>query len=209
MTEACLQLLPAAILIGITIAAPVGPITVLYVRRALSNGWQSGMATALGAASADAIYAAIAAFGLTFLSELLVSLQTPVRLAGGLFLVYLGIGIFRARPTQQAEQDEGGNLRRDYFSTLLLTLTNPMTILIFAGVFTGAGLAAFSEGGQSCPLMLVAGVFLGSILWAGGLVIAAAFFRARFTPRAMLWVNRISGGVIIAFAISTLWGLVA
>lgn len=206
--ESCLSLLPAAILIGITIAAPVGPITVLYVRRALSNGWRSGMATALGAASADAVYAAIAAFGLTFLSATLVSLQTPVRLVGGLFLLYLGIRIFRTHPADQAAQALTGSLSRDYLSTLFLTLTNPMTILIFAGVFTGAGLATFNEGGQSCPAALVAGVFIGSILWAGSLVTAAALFRARFTPRAMLWVNRISGGVIILFAISTLWGLV-
>jgi len=206
--ESCLNLLPAAILIGITIAAPVGPITVLYVRRALSNGWRSGMATALGAASADAIYAAVAAFSFTLLAELFVTLRIPIQLAGGLFLLYLGIRIFRAHPTDQTVQDKGGNLRRDYFSTLLLTLTNPMTILVYAGIFTGAGMAAFNEGGQSCPLALVTGVFLGSILWAGSLVTAAAFFRARFTPRAMLWVNRISGGVIILFAISTLWNLI-
>jgi arginine exporter protein ArgO len=83
-----------------------------------------------------------------------------------------------------------------------------MTILIFAGVFTGAGLAAYNNGGgQSCPAALVAGVFLGSILWAGSLVTAAALFRARFTPRAMQWVNRISGAIIIVFALSTLLAL--
>lgn len=201
-------LLPAAILIGVTIAAPVGPITVLYVRRALANGWRSGMATALGAASADSIYAAIAAFGLTFLSETLVSLQNPVRLVGGLFLLYLGIRIFRARPAEQAAQAAGGSLAQDYGSTLFLTLTNPMTILIFAGVFTGAGLAAYQQGGgQGQPVVLVVGVFLGSILWAGSLVTAAALFRARFTPRAMQWVNRISGAVIIIFALVTLAAL--
>jgi threonine/homoserine/homoserine lactone efflux protein len=206
--DSCLALLPAAILIGVTIAAPVGPITVLYVRRALSNGWRSGFVTALGAASADALYAAIAAFGLTFLSNVLVSLQDPVRLAGGLFLLYLGIRIFRSRPADEAAKAEGGSLGRDYLSTLVLTLTNPMTILIFAGVFTGAGLAAYNNGGgQSCPAALVAGVFLGSILWAGSLVTAAALFRARFTPRAMQWVNRISGAIIIVFALSTLLAL--
>lgn len=207
--ESCLSLLPAAMLVGVTIAAPVGPITVLYVRRALSNGWQSGMATALGAASADAIYAAMAAFGLSVLSQLLVSLQTPVRLAGGLFLLYLGIRIFRTHPASQAAQAVSGSLGRDYFSTLVLTLTNPMTILIFAGVFTGAGLATFSAGSQSCPLALVVGVSLGSLLWASSLVTVAALFRARFTPRAMLWVNRISGAVIILFAVSTLRGLIS
>ena len=206
--ESCLSLLPRALLIGVTIAAPVGPITVLYLRRALANGWQSGMATALGAAGADALYAAIAAFGLTVLSEMLVSLQNPVRLIGGLFLLYLGVRIYRARPAEQAAQVVGGNLARDFGSTFFLTLTNPMTILIFAGVFTGAGLAAYrQEGGQNCPAALVAGVFLGSILWAGSLVTAAALFRARFTPRAMQWVNRLSGAVIIVFALTTLAAL--
>jgi threonine/homoserine/homoserine lactone efflux protein len=205
--DASLAQLPAAILIGITIAAPVGPITVLYVRRALSNGWRSGMATALGAGSADAIYAAIAAFGLTVLSELLVSLQTPVRLIGGLFLLYVGIRILRTPPADQAAQAEGGSLRRDYVSTLFLTLTNPMTILMFASVFTGAGLAAFNRGDSVSPIVLVAGVFIGSVLWAGSLVTIAALFRTRFSPRAMLWVNRISGAAIILFALTTLLAL--
>lgn len=199
--------LPAAILIGITIAAPVGPITVLYVRRALSNGWRSGMATALGAGSADAIYAAIAAFGLTVLSDFLVSLQTPVRLVGGLFLLYVGIKILRTPPAEKAAQAEGGSLGRDYVSTLFLTLTNPMTILMFASIFTGAGLAAYTRGESVSPLVLVAGVFIGSVLWAGSLVTIAALFRTRFSPRVMLWVNRVSGAAIILFAITTLLGL--
>ncbi len=207
MDDPCLALLPGAILIGVTIAAPVGPITVLYVRRALSNGWRSGFATALGAACADAIYAAIAAFGLALIADVLVSLQTPIRLAGSLFLLYLGVRIFRARPPEQTAQIQPANLGRDYLSALLLTLTNPVTILMFAGVFTGAGLATFNDGAQSCPAALVAGVFIGSILWAGGLVTAAALFRARFTPRAMIWVNRISGAAILLFAVNMLIGI--
>src|SRR6476469_804314 len=129
------------IIIGLSIAAPVGPIGVLCIRRTLALGQTTGFLSGLGAATADAFYGAIAGFGLTFISRFLVSQQGWLRLIGGAFLVYLGVRTFRAAPAAEAAQASGQGLVSAYISTLFLTLTNPTTILSFVAVFGGLGLA--------------------------------------------------------------------
>src|SRR6266566_8617346 len=126
--------------IGFSIAAPVGPIGVLCIRRTLAEGRGCGFASGLGAATADAVYGCVAGFGLTSVSNLLVSQQTWLRLIGGLFLCYLGVKSFFARQARSAAASKSGALTGAYASTFLLTLTNPMTILSFAAVFAGLGL---------------------------------------------------------------------
>src|SRR5688572_27162990 len=128
------------VVIGCSIAAPVGPIGVLCIRRTLADGRRYGFASGLGAATADAVYGCVAGFGLTAVSDLLVSQQTWLRLIGGLFLCYLGAKSFFARPAASLAAPKGGALAGAYVSTMLLTLTNPMTILSFAAVFAGLGL---------------------------------------------------------------------
>jgi threonine/homoserine/homoserine lactone efflux protein len=194
------------LLLGLSIAAPVGPIGVLCIRRTLTLGWRVGFLTGLGAATADATYGAIAAFGLTALSDLLIAEQSWLRLIGGLFLLYLGARTFLAKPATVAANVSANGLAGAYLSTLLLTLTNPLTILSFAAIFAGFGVA--SAGGAGAPVILVAGVFTGSALWwlllSGGVALA----RARFRPEALVWVNRISGSVIILFGLLALASIV-
>jgi threonine/homoserine/homoserine lactone efflux protein len=194
------------LLLGLAIAAPVGPIGVLCIRRTLTLGWRVGFLTGLGAATADATYGAIAAFGLTALSDLLIAEQSWLRLIGGLFLLYLGARTFFAKPATVAANVSANGLAGAYLSTLLLTLTNPLTILSFAAIFAGFGVA--SAGGAGAPVILVAGVFTGSALWwlllSGGVSLA----RARFRPGALVWVNRISGSVIILFGLLALASIV-
>ena len=185
-------------IIGISIAAPVGPIGVLCIRRTLAEGWRFGLATGLGAASADAVYGCIAAFGLTFVSAALISNQFWLRLIGGLFLCYLGIRTLLARPAERAAAVQEGGLLRAFGSTFFLTITNPMTILAFVAVFAGLGLAASGGGYQSAGL-LVLGVFLGSASWWLLLSGGVGILRTRFTPAALLWVNRVSGLIIFGF----------
>src|SRR5881396_291761 len=152
------------IAIGFSIAAPVGPIGVLCIQRALAQGRLCGFASGLGAATADAVYGCVAGFGLTAVSDLLVTQQTWLQLIGGLFLCYLGVKNFFARPAQSAAAPKGGALTGAYASTFLLTLTNPMTILSFAGVFAGLGFGGGATDYAGAAL-LVSGVFLGSALW--------------------------------------------
>jgi threonine/homoserine/homoserine lactone efflux protein len=192
--------------IGLSIAAPVGPIGVLCIRRTLAEGRASGLVSGLGAATADGLYGCVAGFGLTFISSLLIGQQVWIRLVGGAFLCYLGARTLLARPGEQAALARGSGLVGAYASTFVLTLTNPMTILSFAAIFAGLGLAA-GGGSYGTAGILVLGVFLGSSLWWLILSGGVSLFRTRFGPRALRWVNSISGLVITGFGLVALLSL--
>ena len=207
-----MSLLFRGIAIGFSIAAPVGPIGLLCIRRTLTDGRAAGLATGLGAATADAIYGCMAAFGLTALTGVLISAQTWVRLLGGAFLLYLGVRTFVARPGAQAAEARGAGLLGAglfgaYISTFGLTLTNPMTILSFVAVFAALGLGTTHPEALAAAT-LVLGVFLGSALWWLTLSGAVGAIRGRFDAPALRWVNRISGGIITAFGVAAVLSLV-
>lgn len=199
-----MELFLQGLILGFSIAAPVGPIGVLCIRRTLAEGRASGFAAGLGAATADAIYGSIAAFGLTLISGMLVDQKLWLGLLGGGFLCYLGVRTFFAQPSQQAALAQGQGLLGAYTSTFFLTLTNPMTILSFMAVF--AGLVRGSSDYRSAA-MLVLGVFLGSAMWWLSLSGGVSLLRARFDLNAMQWVNRISGIIIIGFGLLVLASL--
>lgn len=193
--------------IGFSIAAPVGPIGVLCIRRTLAEGRARGLVSGLGAATADAIYGCIAGFGLTFVSNFFVSQQVWLHLAGGVFLCYLGLKTLLAKPAEQAALAKQRGLVGAYASTFFLTLTNPMTILSFAAIFAGLGLAGTS-GNYVSAGVLVLGVFVGSALWWLVLSGGVGIFRARFDPRGLQWINRISGAIITGFGLFALLSVV-
>ena len=188
------------LVVGFSIAAPVGPIGALCIRRTIAHGRLIGFASGLGAASADAAYGAIAAFGLTLISGALVGASAPLRVVGGAFLIYLGIRTFVATPRRSAERATVAGLLAAWLSTLGLTLTNPATILSFLGVFAGLGLAAGAGG--SSAIALVFGVFLGSAAWWLTLALGVGSLRERLDERALRWVNRTSGSVITLFGVA-------
>ena len=195
--------------IGLAIAAPVGPIGVLCIRRTLAEGRLAGFVTGLGAATADTVYGAVAAFGLTAVSAFLVSQQDWLRLIGGAFLLYLGIRTFLTQPMPQtAVRDDKSSrtLAGDYASTFLLTITNPLTIISFAAVFAGLGLGSgYDDLGSA--LLLVAGVFTGSALWWLLLSGGVSLLRGRITENGLRWVNRVSGVIITVFGVVALASL--
>ncbi len=187
------------LVIGLSIAAPVGPIGVLCIRRTLVEGRAVGFVSGLGAAAADATYGAVAAFGLTVVASFLVNQELWLRLVGGTFLVYLGGRTLLSRPAEQAAK---ARVRRglpgSYLSTLALTLTNPATILSFVAIFAGLGLV--SAGGDALSAVTtVIGVFLGSALWWLILSGSVGFFRSTLKSGALVWVNRVSGGILVTF----------
>jgi threonine/homoserine/homoserine lactone efflux protein len=195
-----------SLLIGFSIAAPVGPIGVLCIRRSLTEGRLTGLVTGLGAATADAFYGSIAVFGLTILSSFLIGQAGWIRLVGGLFLTYMGIKTLLSKPAERPAQVGGMNLAGAYSSTLLLTLTNPMTILSFAAIFAGLG-AGLSGHGYGAAISVVTGVFAGSSCWWLLLSSGASLLRSRLTPGILLWVNRLSGLIILIFATVILSGI--
>lgn len=193
--------------IGLAIAAPVGPIGALCIRRTLVDGRLIGLATGLGAATADGAYGAVAAFGVTAVTSALVGLRLWIHLGGALFLAYLGarsllacapkVGAAGAGPSSGVVADP----LSAWASTVALTLTNPATILSFAAVFAGLGLAGAGDGAAGAT---VAGVFLGSALWWLVLTTTVGLVRSRLDARGLRWVNRVSGLILLGFAVLAL-----
>ncbi|MBS2967669.1 LysE family transporter [Metabacillus sp. KIGAM252] len=194
-------------LIGLSIAAPVGPIGVLCIQRTLAQGKASGFATGLGAASADAVYGLIAGLGLTVISDVLIGYQLWIQLLGVIFLLYLGVKTILSRPSQKAAHASGQNIAVSYFSSFLLTLANPMTILSFAAILGASGIIV-SDGAAASALTLVFGIFSGSALWWGILSFSAEWFREQMGENSLTVINRISGGVMILFGIFFLAGAI-
>lgn len=189
-------LLGRAVLLGFTIAAAIGPISLLTIRRTLAHGQLYGLVSGLGVASADAVYAAVAAFGLTAVTGVLVGGRVLLGIAGGAVLGYLGIRTILRRPTEAAALPERPGLAGAFLSIFGLTLTNPMTILSFLALF--AVLGAGADGATAVTLVL--GVFLGSALWWLVLTSAVGWLRARLTIRMLTRVNLASGVVLLLFA---------
>lgn len=192
--------------IGLSIAAPVGPIGALTIRRTLAQGQAIGLATGLGAATADALYGALAGFGLSSLTDALIAHAGVLRLLGGVFLLYLGAKTFLARPSASDAAPAARGLASAYGSTFLLTLANPATIFSFIGIFAGLGLAG-AQAAYARAALFVAGVFAGSALWWLILSSSVARLRGRVSAQALRWVNRISGALIVGFGALALAGM--
>jgi threonine/homoserine/homoserine lactone efflux protein len=196
------SLLLRGVVLGLAVAAPVGPIGVLCIRRSLAEGRTAGFVVGLGAATADAVYGALAGLGLTIVSSFLVDQRVWLRLVGGVFLCYLGLRTLAARPAEKAAGGgRGGGLIGTYASAFILTLTNPTTILSFAAIFAAVGVE--TEAFTVVPL--VAGVFLGSASWWLLLSTGVSLFRGKVGPRGMRAVNVVSGAAILAFGLVAVW----
>lgn len=201
-----LTLLLKGLVIGFSIAAPVGPIGVLCIRRTLAEGRLSGIVSGLGAATADAFYGSVAVLGLTFISNILVDQQVWIRIIGGLFLCYLGLKTFCAKPTRTAAPSREDGLAYAYASTLFLTLTNPMTLLSFTAIIAGLGLA-ITTGDAGSAASLVLGIFVGSALWWLILSGSVGLLRVKLNSHRLQWVNRTSGAIITGFGLAALLSL--
>lgn len=192
-------------MIGIAIAAPVGPIGILCIQRSLHDGFKIGFMTGIGAALADGTYGLIAGFGLTAISTLLITHQFWIRLFGGLFLLYLGVKLFLTHPKSRSTSSFDNSSLHALGATYLLTLTNPTTILSFIAVFAGVGLGT-SNPSFNDAVILVFGITLGSALWWFILSVGVAYIlHHRLSPRLMQWINRASGIIILCFGLFALF----
>ncbi len=177
--------------------------SVLCFQGTIQTGFRYGLISGLGIATADGLYGCVAGFGLTVIATFLVNQQGWIRAIGGLFLVYLGCKTLLTKPAERAAiASHVTGFLGAYASTLLLTLTNPLTILSFVAIFAGLGVGG-GKNSALAALLVVCGVFLGSSTWWCLLTGGVSLFRRKFTPRWLLWINRVSGVVI------TLFGLVA
>jgi len=194
------------LIIGLSIAVPVGPIGVLCIRRTLTQGRMVGFLSGLGAATADGLYGAIAGFGLTFLVNFIIGKQIWLRLIGGGLLCIIGAKTFLSKPAEQGASVEGNSLWNAYLSTFFLTLTNPMTILFFTAVFAGLGIGS-TDGDYVSAGILVSGVFVGSGMWWLVLSGFTGILEGLLNFKRLQWLNRISGLIIMGFGLFAFLGL--
>jgi len=190
------------LVIGFTVAMAVGPMSLLTMRRTIAHGRLYGLVSGLGIATADASYGAVAAFGLTAVTAVLVGARTALGVAGGAFLIWLGARtiVDRAVATEAAAaagSDRPG-LPAAWLSIYGLTMTNPMTILSFAAIFAGFGLAG---GSLLEAALLTIGVFVGSSLWWIALTSVVGRLRTRLTPAVLVSINRASGVALLVFGV--------
>jgi threonine/homoserine/homoserine lactone efflux protein len=194
------------LIIGFAMAVPIGPIGIMCIRKTLAEGHARGLIIGLGAATADAFYGSIAAFGLTFVSDAIASQHFWLRLIGGGLLLFLGIRTFRAKRKAPKIPSDNKGLLGSYVSSFLLALTNPVTIFAFVAVFAAFGLGHRLFIVSAC--ILVVGVFAGSCLWFLALGYVATLFRKKLDAGGLSWVNRISGGLIILSGVAALVSLI-
>ena len=189
--------------LGCLVAAAIGPIARLCSRATRVRGRIAGSAAGMGVAVADTIYAAIGAYGISFVGAALTSGESWLKLVGGIVLIAFGIYLARKQPVNATEEREvPKSIVADFGMTLALTLTNPMTILSFAGLFAGvSGLRGFPL--IEIPALLL-GVFVGSAVWWVALAFVIGLIRHKISPTTMLWINRGSAAAIIGFGLYVL-----
>jgi threonine/homoserine/homoserine lactone efflux protein len=188
-------------LLGFAIAAPVGPIGILCIRKTLQFGKASGFCSGLGAAAADTLYGSLAAFGLTFLSTELLEWKHWLKFIGSFVLLILSYRSFHAKPKEPHERLHRMSLVRDFIGTFFLTLTNPLTVLCYLAVFAALGLTTLGHAGGT---FLVSGVFVGASCWWLLLSEGVGLLRKKISKNTMIWINRIAGFFIGCFGI---WSL--
>lgn len=194
------------ILIGFSLAAPVGPVGIMCIRRTLTYGYRRGIISGLGAAAADSVYAIVAAFGITLISNFIVQEEYWIRLVGGILLLALGVRTLLVEPVEQASTITSNGHAGAFLSMFLLTFTNPMTLFAFAVVFAGIG-AGSAVSDYLTATTLVAGVFLGSGLWFLFITSAVHFYKDRFKLWGLRIINRIAGSIIFFCGIISLLSL--
>ncbi len=186
------------IAIGVAVAAPVGPVGLLCIQRTLEDGLRVGLATGLGAALADAIFGALAAYGLASVSHVLVAHQDTLRAVGAAVLFLLAWGAWRKTPPEAARAPIHVRALAGFGTGLGVTLSNPMTVMGFLGIFAGLGLDELAQGSGKAA-QLVAGVAIGSALWWLGLSAGTQALRPRLGPQHLSWANKLAAILLAAF----------
>jgi len=197
--------------IGFMVAAPIGPVNLICIRRTISAGPISGIVSGFGAALGDTIFAIITAFGLTAVSELIRGYSTILQIAGGILLMIFGIRTYVSDPlhgrgveTVASRPTNGSSLVRTFASTFALTITNPITLFGFAALFAGLTGLAGSAATYVNAGILVGGVFIGSMTWWCTLTSIVGFLHARIDARVMLFINHGSGIIVAVFGVMVL-----
>jgi threonine/homoserine/homoserine lactone efflux protein len=189
------------IVVGISVSAPLGPLGILCIQRTINKGFLSGFFSGLGAAFADILYATVAGFGISIIADFLKKYEFSITAIGGIFVVIVGIMIFRTNPVKQIRQQKAqkkGYLS-DFVSGFFITITNPLTIVVFGAIFAALGLNESST--LELVLLTLIGIFSGALVWWLGLTLGVNIFRKKIRLRNLYWINKITGVLVTIFGI--------
>lgn len=193
------------IIVGISTSAPLGPLGILCIQRTINKGIFSGFITGIGAAFADIIYASIAGFGISIIADFHREYQIFIRIIGGVILLIVGIMIFRSNPIKQIRQQNTQNYFGYFISSLFITITNPITIVVFGAVFASLGLDEVST--MNPIIITLIGIFSGALLWWLSLTITVNIFRNKIRLRNLWWINKITGILVSLFGLAVFLSL--
>jgi threonine/homoserine/homoserine lactone efflux protein len=183
---------------GFLLCAPIGPVGIWCLRRTVADGRMVGLASYLGASTSDGIYCAVAAFGIAYVASFITEQAMHIRLLGGVVLFLVGMGIFFSKPAEKCPRHQGKGLGGAFMSALLITLANPLIILVFTAALTAVGVHG-AQGDFLPAALMVAGVFSGSALWGPLQVAVVSLFKPRIDTPRLRWVNGLAGGIIMVF----------
>lgn len=197
------------IIIGFIASIPLGPVGVLTVQRTLNKGRLSGVFSGMGAAVVDTLYAIIAVMGLSYVIHFIEEQQIYFQLIGGIVLIALGMRIFYTNPVRQLRRQmrKKNNIIEDFFSVVLLTLSNPLAIFLFIAGFAGIGVMTTSLN-NLMSFLIIGGVFIGALLWWAFLSYVVDLFRKHFRLKQMWWINKIAGMAIFVFGFLAMFKVV-
>ena len=195
-------------IVGLTLAVPVGPFSLVCIHRTVVGGRLHGIFSGLGVATSDSFYAAVAFLGLTAISGLIIGHQTAFRVIAGIALVLVGIQVFRSIPAVARDDADPDSYLRDYLSLLAIAAANPLTIIYFITILPGFGVVAHGTT-LIAAIPFVGGVFLGSVVWWIILCSSLGSVRSRLSVDNLRWINRISGILITCFGAGMLFLLLA
>jgi threonine/homoserine/homoserine lactone efflux protein len=203
-----LEILIKGIVLGFLASIPLGPIGIICIQRTLGKGKLSGFISGLGAASADTLIAIIAGLGLSFVIKFFNSNSNILVILGGIILIFLGVRIFLKSPVKQVRERKmkKNNLYTDYLSVLILTLSNPLTIFVFIAIFAGLNIV-YGANGFILKILIFSGIFIGASFWWFLLTSFVNIYRAKFRLKNLWWLNKITGGIIIAFGVIALFDI--
>ena len=185
-------------LIGFSVALPIGPSSLLCIRNALSQGFLSGIITSLGASIAIACYGAVAGFGMNFMTTFLTKYGLIFNIFGTLFLGYLGVKTLREVPLMHDCSQREKNFVQAFFASFILTIANPMTVLVLASLLTSLTL---DLSDYFSAYFLTGAIFLGAFGWLIILSLLMVLIGKWMNAKSMCWVNKISGLILIGFAL--------
>ncbi|MHC5654501.1 LysE family translocator [Stappia sp.] len=188
--------------IGLATSAPVGPVNIAAVERALRHGFVPGLLAGLGAVLADGVYASFAAFGITAVSEFVEANSDIIQFVGALLLIGFGVRVLRSHPHLSADAPgKQTGMISAFFTCFAITITNPGVVLGFLAIFGSLGKWAPDPGDYTGAAFMVAGVVSGALGWWVLVSATVSHLRGRMTDAWLDWMNRISGLALVAFGL--------